>query len=79
MTRRGVGLAIAVAACLIASLPAAAHAQGRTPRYELSAGALFGGGYTLGSRDADLIRNQTGGPPYTLFQSSTRLDSAPGF
>lgn len=64
---------------MAAAVCVAVPAQAQTPRYEVSAGALFAGGYALGSQDANLVRNQAGGPPYALFQSSTRLDSAPGF
>lgn len=59
--------------------PASAQAKpSRPPRFEVSAGGLFVGGYTGGQKDADLISNQTGGPPYTLFKSESRIESSAG-
>jgi hypothetical protein len=62
--------------CLL--LPASVLAQPRQPRYEISGGALFLSGQDLSAQDATLTRNQIGGERFTLFQSDTRVDAAPG-
>lgn len=59
-------------------LPGRASAQPRDPRLEIGAGVLYLGGQQLDDRDANLTRNQIGGEPFTLFQSDTRMEAAPG-
>lgn len=82
MTRRIPRTAALSAALLIGpatSLLAQVVSAPRPPRFEISGGGLFVGGYSAGERSADITANQTGGPAYTLFKSKTRVDSAPGF
>lgn len=80
MTRACLGRARgALAAIILLLAPINAAAQRPEPRFELSGGGLFVGGYSLGSKDADLVTNQTGGPPYALFQADTDVDSTFGF
>ena len=66
-------------AVLLAPSDVFAQPRPRPTRFEVSAGGLFVGGYSLGSRNADLITNQTGGGPYTLFKSDTNVDGSFGF
>lgn len=61
---------------LVSGTVAPAAAQARPPRFEISAGGLFVGGYTGGQKDADLTANQTGGAPYTLFKTESRIESS---
>jgi hypothetical protein len=49
------------------------------PKLEVSVGALFVGGFSGGEKNADITANQSGGAPYTLFKSRSRIDSAPAF
>jgi hypothetical protein len=77
-------MASAVAAvALVLGFAPATSAQGRvqprTPNLEISVGALFVGGFAAGEKNADITANQTGGAPYTLFKSSSRIESAPAF
>jgi hypothetical protein len=58
-------------------LPAVAPAQTFGPRFEMSGGILYVRGQDLADPDANLTRNQVGGEPYTLFESESRLESAP--
>jgi hypothetical protein len=62
---------------LLALAAAPARAQKRHP-LEATVGGIWMGGYSLGGRDANLIANQTGGGPYTLFKTSSRVDSTAG-
>ncbi len=66
------------AAVVLPAAPGAALAQPAGPRLEVSAGALFVGGYSLASTDANLVANQAGGPAYTFFKSDTKVDGALG-
>lgn len=62
----------------LACSPSMARAQARAPRFEVSAGALFIGGYSAGSMDANLTTNQSGGSSSTLFSSESKVDAATG-
>jgi hypothetical protein len=63
-----------------APAPRAGKEPGRPHAFELSVSFVVLGPSSLGSRDATLTPNQTGTtPPYTLFASSARLQTAPGF
>jgi len=75
MIARG-AVAAAAMVCAIGGSAAPAAGQTRAPRLEISAGALFAGGYDLAGPDANITGNQTGGSDYTLFRSSTRVDAA---
>lgn len=56
-------------------LPAAAYAQ----RFEVSGGFAWTAGYGLGGAAANETRNpSTGSGPLTLFQTDSRMSSAPG-
>lgn len=77
MTRAILRAGAAAMALLAGSAPNAS-AQAKAPRFEISAGGLFVGGYSAGERDADITANQTGGSPYTIFKSDSRVASAPG-
>lgn len=57
--------------------PAPAIAQARYP-IETTIGGIWLGSYSLGSQDANLVANQPGGGPYTLFKSSSRVESTGG-
>jgi hypothetical protein len=70
---------IPLLAALCSLLPAVVLAQTRAPRFEISGGALYLSGQNLADTDATLTRNQIGGEDFTLFQSDTRVDAAPGF
>lgn len=76
MSRRAAIAAAGVLAWMSGSADPA-RAQARQPRFELSAGGVYGTGYDLGQEDANLIANPGGGP-YTLFESQTRADGGPG-
>jgi hypothetical protein len=67
--------AVSLLTLLLCSAPV--HGQTRNPRFEISAGGLFAGGHDLTSTSADLVRNQQGGGDFPVFQSETRMDSAP--
>ena len=62
---------------LVTCAAAPARAQKRHP-IETSIGGIWMSGYSLGSQDANLTANQPGGGPYTLFKSTSRMDSAGG-
>jgi hypothetical protein len=70
--------ACAVGLALVVGAAGDAAAQAKTPRVEVSAGALFVGGYAAGSQEANLIGNQSGAPPYTVFKSESRVGSTAG-
>ncbi len=74
MTARG-----ALATLFVLVWLAPASAQPREPRFELSAGGLFAGGYDLTGASANLVRNQSGGGDFAIFNTDTRAESAPGF
>lgn len=76
MSRFSRALLLAAAGAI---LPAGVSAQAPEPRFEVSGGAVYLGGQRLTDRDAHLTRNQIGGESFTLFQSDTRIDAAPGF
>ena len=59
------------------SVSAQATRRPRAPSIEVSVGALFMGGHSGGEKTAEITANQTGGAPYTLFKSRSRIDSAP--
>lgn len=71
-----------VGAATAASAQMWAGGRGDTPRrgsIELSGGALWAGGYDLGSRAATLTRNPpTGSGPFELFSADTQLEARPG-
>lgn len=57
----------------------AAKEPGRPHAFEVSVSFVILGSSSLGSRSATLTPNQTGSaPPYTLFATSARLQTAPG-
>jgi hypothetical protein len=59
--------------------PTAAQAQPRRGSIELSGGFAWAGGYDIGSAAANETRNpSTGSGPLTLFQTDSRVSSAPG-
>jgi hypothetical protein len=70
---RAMGLALA----LVLGFAVTSPAQTRAPRVEISGGGLFVGGFDAGKKNAEITANQTGGAPYTLFKSESRIDSAP--
>lgn len=74
--RRARRVAAIALACAIASSAGRAEAQSRVSRLEVSAGALFAGGYDLDGPDASITGNQSDGSDYTLFRSSTRVAAA---
>lgn len=63
--------------------PAAAQSRGapaRPPaprRVELGIGGGMAGGLSLGTRDAELLSNNTSGSPFRLFSTDSRLAPAP--
>jgi hypothetical protein len=70
-----------VVAGVLASLPVGAHAQTVDPplrHLQIAAGGGFLGGVSLGTASADLRSGGTA-TPYPLFDTSTRLESAPVF
>ncbi len=71
-------LSLPAAALVLGLAPGRASAQTTAPRFEVSGGGLFVGGYSLGSKDANLVSNQTGRAPYTLFKSDTDVGSTFG-
>lgn len=79
--RRAILRAGALTPALVCGIALTVSAQGarkpREPRIEISGGVLFVGGYSGGEKSADITANQTGGGPYTLFKSRSRIDSAP--
>jgi hypothetical protein len=81
LARAGAALVLAASAGrpALAQTPAAPAAGPADPRLELSAGALYLQGYSLGSRDATLTPNQPGGGSFTLFATSSDLEAVPGF
>jgi hypothetical protein len=79
--RRALLRAGAIALSLVVGSAGGAAAQtvGKPgqPHIEISGGVLFVGGYSGGEKNADLTANQSGGGPYTLFKSRSRIESAP--
>lgn len=65
-------------AALVALASSPATAQYRRPPIEATAGGIWMSGYSLGTQDANLIANQQGGGPYTLFKTSSRVESTGG-
>jgi len=68
----------ALVGVLAAAGPAAAGAQPANPRFELSVGGLWNGGYTLGARSATETRNQGSGP-FVLFETDSEVVAGGGF
>lgn len=62
-----------------AAVSAQTFGRPQEPKLEISVGALFVGGFSGGEQNADITANQSGGAPYTLFKSRSRIDSAPAF
>jgi hypothetical protein len=53
-------------------------ATGRAGSFELAIGGVWTSPSSLGSDDATETANQTGGPPFTLFEASSEIDSGLG-
>jgi Outer membrane protein beta-barrel domain len=62
---------------VLAFAAAPARAQKRY-QFEATIGGVLMTGYSLGSQDANLTANQTAGGPYTLFKSSTKMNTGGG-
>jgi len=77
MSARTIIRMAAAVVCLLTCASAPALAQKRY-QLETTVGGIWMGGYSLGSLDANLIANQAGGGPYTLFKTSSSVGSTGG-